>query len=745
MSFAVDEVVVKPGKRHYKNKNNPAVELIDSVIAKKPENRKESYNYLEYEKYDKIQFALSNLPANFKNRHIFRKFQFVFDNVDTTKMKGKEVLPIYIREALSNCYYRKSPLGNKEIIRGEKTINFDEYLDPKGVDANLNYLYQNINIYDNDILFLTNKFLSPIAQGAPLFYRYYIQDTLKLSDIECIKLYFDPRNKADFLFQGYLYVTNDSTYAIKRIEMNINKKINIDWVKDVKIMQDFVQVQKKTWMLSKDEISIDFGITARWLGLFGQRTVSYTNYQIDQPVSDTVFRGPLIKYGLDPDIKSPQYWTLNRHFPLSRTENGIYSMIDSVKKVPAFRHKMDFVMLVTTEFLTFKKTEIGPVGSFYSFNPIEGSRLRFGGRTTPGFSKKITFDGYLAYGFKDEQYKYTAGITYSFTPRTIYQFPVKSLRVSYQYDTKIPGMDFDYSQNDNILFSIQRGIVDMMLYNRTIKAELLNEFQNHFSYHLGYNYTVMKSGGSLHFNPVDYLSTTNEVPDITIPEAFIELRYAPNEAFYQGKLYRSPLPNRYPVILIKYALGSRSLGNNYNYSRFQLNIYKRFYFSIIGYSDISLEAGKILGKVPFPLLFIHRANQTYSYQEYSYNLMNFLEFVSDQYFSINIDHSFNGFILNKIPMLKKLKLREVVTAKVLYGGITNTNDPSQDSGLFRFPTGSNGIPLTYTLSKMPYIEGSIGVSNLFRILRIDLIKRFTYIHNPDIQTLGVRVQIRLDI
>lgn len=744
-SFALDEVVVKPAKRHYSNKNNPAVELIDKVIENKSKNRKEGFDYLQYEKYEKTQFALSNLPEDFKDRNAFRKFKFVFDNIDTTKLKGKEVLPLFIREALSNCYYRKTPIGNKEVVRAEKTINFEEYLDNKGVTANLNYLYQNINIYDNTILFLTNKFLSPVADGAPVFYRYYILDTLILNDIQCIKMYFDPRNKADFLFQGYLYITKDSTFAIKRIEMNINKKINIDWVKDVKIMQDFIQTQKNTWMLSKDEISIDFGITKGWLGLFGQRTVSYTNYSVNEPISDTIFRGPLIIDKLDPDEKTEDYWELNRHFPLSKTEKGIYTLVDSIKKVPAFRRNMDIIMLLTTEFLTFKKFEIGPVGSFYSYNPIEGSRARFGGRTTPGFSKKITFDGYLAYGFKDQQFKYSAGITYSLTPRTIYQFPVKSLAVSYQYDTKIPGTEFEYSQQDNILFSIKRGIVDKMLYNRIIKAEYFNEFENHFSYHLGYSFTRQAPGGNLHYNPVDYLSPGSDIPFIDIPEVFLDLRYAPNEAFYQGKLYRDPLPNKYPVMLLKYALGSKSIGNDYNYSRLQMSIYKRFYFSIIGYSDITLEAGKIFGQVPYPLLFIHRANQTYSYQRYSYNLMNFLEFVSDQYFSIYLDHSFNGFIFNKIPMLKRLKLREVVTCKVLYGGINDKNDPSLESGLFKFPTDNNSIPLTYTLSGKPYVEASVGVSNLFRIFRIDLIKRFTYIHNPDVSDLGIRIQIRLDI
>jgi hypothetical protein len=744
-SFALDEVIVKPSRRHYVNKNNPAVDLIEKVIENKSANRKEGYDFLKFEKYDKTQFALSNLSPKLREAEALRKYQFLFDNIDTTIQKGKGILPVFIKESLSNCYYRKNPAANKEIIRGEKTINFDEYIDNKGVTANITYLYQNINIYDNNILFLTNKFLSPIANGAQLFYRYYIVDTLGVSDIECIKLYFEPRNRSDFLFQGYLYITQDSSFAVRRIEMNINKNINIDWVKDVKIVQDFVQVRQKTWMLSKDEISIDFGITEKSVGLFGQRIVSYSNYNINEAISDTVFRGPEVTVILDPKELNTDYWELNRHIPLTKSEKELYIVVDSIKKIPAFKRTMSLVMLVTTEFLTFKNTEIGPVGNFFSFNPIEGYRLRFGGRTTPAFSKKITFDGYAAYGFRDEKLKYTAGITYSLTPRTIYQFPVKSIKLTRQNDTRIPGQEFQFSEGDNFFLSLKRGVDDKILYNNRLKAEYLNEFENHFSYILGYSFTRQSPGGSLHFNPDNYLSTLNDIPYVNISEAFLNLRYAPNEAFYQGKLYRDPLPNKYPVLLIKYAIGSKSIGSDFNYSRIQLNIYKRFYFSILGYTDISTEAGKIFGNVSFPLLFIHRANQTYSYEKNAYNLMNFLEFVSDQYASVNIDHCFNGFIFNKIPLLKKLKLREIVTLKVLYGSISKGNNPSVQSGVYKFPADALGIPLTYTLQKRPYIEASIGISNILKIFRVDLIKRFTYTGNPNISDTGIRIQFRFDI
>lgn len=744
-SINLDEVIVKPKKKVYKNKNNPAVELIEKVIDKKDVNRKEKYNYLEYKKYEKIQFALSNITEKFKQGNLFGKFRFVFDNIDTTKRIGNNILSLFIKEALSDKYYRRDPEATKEIIRAEKTINLDEYLDNKGVTAYLNYLYQNINIYDNEILFLTNKFLSPISKSAPVFYRYYIIDTLSVNYIKCIRLFFEPRNKADFLFHGYLYITLDSSYAVRKIDMGINKNINIDWVQDIAITQDFEQFGQKGWLLSKDEISIDFGIAKNTLGLFGQRVVSYKDYKINEPIDEKVFRGPVITEKLEPSANSADFWELNRHLPLNKSEKGIYQMVDSLKKVPAFKRRMNIIMLLTTDFMNVGKIGIGPVGNFYSFNSVEGSRFRFGGRTIPAFSKKLNFDGYVAYGLTDKNFKYNGGITCSLTPRTIYQFPVKSIRLSYQNDTKIPGQELQFAEGDNIFLSFKRGLDDKLFLNKTFKAEYLFEFENHFSYLLGYSFTRQSPEGNLYFNSDEYVLFTNNVSNINISELSLNLRYAPNETFYQGKLYRDPFPNKYPVIQLKSAGGSRSINNDYDYLRFQLSISRRYYVSIFGYTDILFEAGKIYGKVPYPLLFIHRANQTYSYQKNSYNLMNFLEFVSDKYVSLNVDYCFNGFILNKVPLLKKLKLRELFTCKVLYGGLSKSNNPDYQNDLFKFPTDKNGTPYTYTFEKKPYIEASVGVSNILRIFRVDLIKRLTYLDHPNVSDIGIRVQFRFDI
>ena len=744
-SISLDEVVIKPGKKNYRNNNNPAVELIEKVIKNKDFNNGRRFDYLEFKQYEKIQFALSNISKKLEEGSFLRKFRFVFDNIDTTKRIGKSVLPLYIKEELSDHYFRKEPAATKEIIRAEKTINLDEYLDKKGVSANLNYLYQNINIYENQILFLTNTFMSPIANTAPVFYRYYILDTLAVGDIKCVRLFFEPRNRSDFLFHGHLYVTMDSSYAVRKIDIGINKNINIDWVKDISITQDFDQFGKKNWLLSKEEISVDFGILKNSMGLYGQRSIFYRDYKINEPIDNKIFTGPSESERLNPSADSARFWESNRYVPLSKSERGVYLTIDSLKQIPLFRRRMNQLTLITTGFLNLKKIEIGPDESFYSYNPIEGSRFRFGGRTTPAFSKKITFDAYAAYGTRDKLWKYNAGVTYSFTKGTIYQFPVEYVKLSYINDLKIPGQELQFTQGDNIFLSVKRGVNDKFFLNKTIKAEFLDEFQTHFSYLLGYSFTRQSTAGNLHFSTSDSSQLANNIPYINISEFYLNLRYAPNEKFYQGKMYRDPFPGRYPVLQLKIAGGLKSIYNNYNYLRLQLGISRRYYLSVLGYSDVAFEAGKIFGQVSYPLLFIHNANQTYSYQTNSYNLMNFLEFVSDQYVSLNIDHCFNGFFFNKVPLLKKLKLREVVSLKVLYGGLTGNSNPGYQNNLFRFPVDINGIPLTYALGNKPYIEASIGVSNIFKIFRVDLIRRITYLNYPNISNIGLRIQFRFDI
>lgn len=743
-SRVLDEVVVVGGKKaKYRNKDNPAVELIRQVIAHKDENRIKSYHTVAFRQYEKMLFSLSNVSDKFKNKKIFRNYQFLFQEQDSTLIGGKNLLPIYIQEQLADNYLSKDPEKKKTIIIGEKQVQFDSrYIDNKGMKTYFDRMYQDIDIYKNNISVISNEFLSPIADGAPAFYKFFITDTIKTQKPEIIELSFTPRNTNDMLFEGKIYVTNDSHYAVTGASFGVNKNINLNFVRALKIDLNFEPNDKGKYSLSKSNLLADFGIgKTKGIGFTGERTVTFKNYQFDTVLPDTIFQGKSTVVLVDAAKKDNKFWEKNRLDTISSNQLKIYGNIDTLQNLPSFKRKMKIVTLLFAGYQNLGPYEIGPVNTFYSFNNVEGLRLRVGGRTTPELSKRYYFENYLAYGIKDEKWKFFLSATYSLNNKSIYEFPQNYIRASFQRDTKIPGQELQFVQEDNFLLSFKRGVNDMLLYNDFYRLDYVKELENHFSYNLGFKKWSQTPAGGL-----SYLNENKQLVNrLTTSEVSLQLRYAPNEKFYQGKIYRVPIADRYPVFNLRYTAGLKGvLGGEYNYHNLMGSIDKRFYLSQLGYSDVTVEGSYIAGKVPFPLLDIHRANQTYAYQLNSYNLMNFLEFVSDHYVSINIDHNFNGFFFNKVPLLKRLKLREVVSFKALYGGLRNENNPNLQSGLYQLPLYENGAQRTYALGNDPYMEGSVGVGNIFKLLRVDLVKRFNYLNNPEVSEWGIRARVKFD-
>ena len=314
------EVVIKGKKAKYSNKNNPAVDLIRKVIEHKSENRKSGFDYYEYEKYEKIQMGLSNIDEKFRNKKSYRKFQVIFDNLDSTKLEGKAVLPFYMKETISDVWYRKSPKAQKEIVKGEKKITYDGYLNDQGLDAYMKYLYQDIDIYADNIMMLTNQFLSPIATVSPTFYKFSINDTVMVDSVKCILLGFVPRNRTDFLYEGFLYITMDSAYAVKKLDMTVSKDINLNWVKELRVVQDFKKKNDIGYALATDEFTADFGITNGKRGIFGQRIVSYEDYKLNQPRSDAQYAGEKLEVLPEATTEPDSFWVKNRHVELSKSE-----------------------------------------------------------------------------------------------------------------------------------------------------------------------------------------------------------------------------------------------------------------------------------------------------------------------------------------------------------------------------------------------------------------------------------------
>lgn len=746
-STALNEVVISSGKRPaYRNKNNPAVELIRKVIDNKAANRLTGYDQVEYRQYEKMVFSMSNLSEKFKNKRIFRNYQFLFEEQDSTKIGGKNRLPIFLQEKVTQNYFNKNPERNKTVVLGDKHVNYDTPLiDSKGMSQYFERMYADVDLYQNNISLVSNQFLSPIADAAPTFYKFFITDTIKNHSPQLIELSFIPRNNTDLLFEGKMYITMDGKYGVQDAFLTVNRNINLNFVRALEVKLNFDKNQEQRYYLSKTNLIVDFGLSKdKGTGFTGERTVTLTDYAINKKQPDSVFAGPKVSILANAEKRQEQFWLQNRADSLSANDLKIYRNVDTLKNMSSFKKTMDLVTLLFAGYKDFGPFEVGPVNTFYSFNEVEGLRLRIGGRTTPALSKRYYFETYGAYGFKDEKWKYFLSGTYSINNKSIYAFPQHYIRTSFQRDTKIPGQELQFVQEDNFLLSFKRGENNMMLYNDIYKVEYQKEFENHFSYNVSFRKWSQKPGGALYFgNVLD--GRPNLIDNINTSEITVALRYAPRERFYQGKIYRTPIIDKYPVFNLKYTAGLKDvLGGDYSYHNFTGSIDKRFYLSQLGYSDITIDGGYIFGKVPFPLLDIHRANQTYAYQLKSYNLMNFLEFVSDHYASFNIDHNFNGFFLNKMPLLKKLKLRESVSFKLLYGGLRDENNPAKDPTLLRFPTTDAGVLSTYMLNKEPYMEGSVGIGNIFKLLRVDLVKRFNYLDHPVVSEWGIRARVKFD-
>jgi hypothetical protein len=473
-------------------------------------------------------------------------------------------------------------------------------------------------------------------------------------------------------------------------------------------------------------------------GLFGERTVSVTHFRNDT-LADAVFNGPSVDTLPQASRQPDAFWSEGRPVPLTAPETKTYTNTDSLLKMRSYRRLMDYATAFTAGYKSAGKVDIGPIGTFYTFNPIEGSRLRFGARSNTKLSTRYYGESYVAYGFKDQRWKYFGSASYALNNKSIYTFPLHYIQVNYLHDTRNLGQENVFAQGNNFFSSFSRGDNSKWLYNDIVRLSYIHEFANHFSYNLGMKYWQHRPTGSLSYRYEPFTDQFDTVGKITTSELSATLRWAPHEQFFQNKAGRTDVTNKYPIMTFQYAKGISGLaGGEYSYDAFHLNIYKRWYLAPFGFSDITLDAGWLAGNLPFPLLIIHPANQSFFYGENSYNLMNIGEFVSDHYAGVNIDHFFNGFFLNKIPGLKRLRLREVVAAKILYGGLRDENNPAINPAQMRFPL-TKGLTSTYALGRQPYLEASVGIYNIFSIVRLDLVKRFTYLGHPDISGLGLRI------
>lgn len=745
-SKALQEVQIVSKSRKYRNKNNPAVDFMREVIAHKDQNRKERLDYYSLERYDKIEFALNGIDEKFRKNILFRKTRFIFDNLDTNKVTGKVNLPFYLRETLSDVYYRKSPSTYREYIRGEKSTRLPGYLDDDGISNMVENLYREIDFYKNAINLVTVDFVSPLSDFAPNIYEFYLRDTADVDGVPCVHLYFAPRQKSDLAFIGDLWIAFDSTYALRKIQVEVPSGVNLNWVNGLQVEQSFDRIDMpggSALLPVSDFIRMEFGIlkSDNFQSVLAQKSSSYARFKINQPVSNALLSvGGKVQRDSGAIGRDEAFWQAHRHDTLDRHEEGVYKMIDSLQGNRIFKNFMDGLRVAMDGYYSQGKIDYGPVGAFLGFNPIEGVRMRLGGRTNLKFSKRFLLEGYGAYGVKDKHFKGFAGIRYSFGPDQVNKYPLHQFRLWYLNDMQLPGQDVQ----NGLLLSLRRGNNDKMLYGQTIHLECLEEWKNGFSYATSYRVARQSAAGTLRF---DYLSPDgiSQRKSITVNELELMLRYAPNEKFYQSVDTRLYAFNKYPTFQVWYTAGLKGvMGGEYSYHKIRARISKGIYISPIGWSNVVLDAGRTFGKLPYTLLTVHPANQSFAYSSESYNLMNNFEFVSDKFLAFRLTHNFGGFFFNRIPGLRFFKLREVLSCKAVWGGLDQGNIPSAENGLILFPTNQNGETITYSLDQKPYIEASFGISNIFRVLRVDLVHRVNYLNLPGVTPLAVRAKIQVE-
>ncbi|SFC41546.1 CarboxypepD_reg-like domain-containing protein [Parapedobacter composti] len=739
----LDEVIIS-GKGRYRNQNNPAVDLIRKVIEYKPANRLSRFDHASVEIYEKIMMGVTEIPKFVAQGRLTQNYRFAFENVDTTLLPGRSVLPVYLEENVSTRYLRMRPKTSKTIVSATKKTELDQrYVNNRNIEAYFKFIHGDIDIYENNILILNKPFLSPTADAAPVFYKFFILDTLSIDQGQFVELLFVPRNEQDRLFSGKLQIALDGNYGIRRADIWIGRQANLDWVNHVDISLHFSRHHSGIYLLSYSDMRIDFSPHGGKPGAFGQRTLVYRKYDTETPIPRGTFEGQLWQKEANADNQSDEYWHRSRPSPLTETEARTYANTDSLQHNRAFQRTLKWGYILSKGFVPAGGIEFGPFEYSYSFNELEGSRLRLSGRTTPQLSPNFYAEGYLAYGFGDQRVKFYGGAAHTLNGRQIGEYPSHYLQATYQRDAREPGQQLGFRNGDNFVRSFRSGPQDNWLYHDNFRVSHVIEFGNHFMLQTSLASLRQTPAAQLRFvtsgNPADTLST------LQATEIGFDLRWAPNEEFFQRNLDRSPIVNEYPIFNLRYNMGIKNLlGSGYDYHALRLNVFKRVFLSQLGLADISMGAGYIFGTVPYPLLDIPNANQAYLLTPDAYNLMNNLEFVSDQYFKLSIEHRLHGFILNKIPLLKLLKLREVAGFKLLYGNVRHENRPADNPHLLLLPTNEHGSPTTFLLQRTPYMEASAGLENILNIFRIEYVRRLSYLDHPNIRKAGIRFGVKID-
>lgn len=755
----LSEVVVKPKKEKYSRKNNPAVDFMRKVIANKKALKLEENDYYQYQKYEKMKMSINDVTPEKMEKGIYKKFSFFKDQVEVSPKTNKMILPISIKETASRTIYRKSPKSEKTIIEGMNSTGIEEFFNTGDMLGTiLNDVFSDINIYDDDIRLLQRRFVSPIGRGAITFYKYYLMDTLMVDKQECVHLTFVPQNPQDFGFTGHLYVVKDSTYAVKRCTMNLPKRTGVNFVDNMDIVQEYEQLPDGNWVLTDDDMTVELVFVKGIQGLEVQRTTKYTDYKFDE-IEPRLFRlkGNVIKEA-NMLAKSDEYWAKVRQVPLTKKESNMDIFMNRIEQIPGFKYVIFGAKALIENFVETgskehpSKVDIGPINTMITSNYVNGTRFRLSAMTTGNLHPHWSFSGYGAYGTKDKKWFYSGQAAYSFNKReyVLWEFPKHYLAFKYTYDVMSPMDKYLMTDKDNMFVGWKWTTVDQMSYIRDATLTYELETNSGFSVMAMARHRNDQPAGVLQYWKNNgkvagqWDATNTLVHDMTTTELGVTLRYAPGETFVNTKQRRVPVSLDAPVFTLSHTAGFKGvLGGEYNFNLTELSLRKRIWFGSWGKLDVTARAGAQWNTVPFPLLNLPMANLSYITQNNeSFNLIDNMEFLNDRYASLALSYDMNGKLFNRIPLIKRLKWRERFRIRGLWGTLTDKNNPykSNNPDLFLFPM-RNGLPTSYVMGKTPYVEASVGIYNIFKLIHIEYVRRLTYTNMPGVQKDGIRFMI----
>ena len=742
-------IVVKAKRRHkYSRKDNPAVELMRRVIAAKKQTHLENHDYYQYDKYQKVTMGINNLTPDELEGSMFKKAPWLLDQVETCPYNNKLILPISVDETLTQHLYRKTPRDEKDIVLGQSTKGISKLIQTgEALNTIVKDLFKDINLYDDQIDLLQKRFPSPIGSTAISFYHFYIDDTVYVNQDQCIRLQFMPANQQDFGFRGELYVLNDSSLHVKKCDMQLPANTGVNFVDAMKFQQEFTKLSNGEWALTTDNMIAELKLTDLLQRAIVIRTTGMTNYAF-APIEDKQFKGKAkIIYDANAKMRDNEFWVAHRTTQLTKSEAGMDSFIKRMASTKHFKWVIFASKALIENFIETgsedkpSKFDIGPVNTFISKNLVDGIRLRASARTTAKLNPHWFFEGYYAYGTKSRRSYYDAKVTYSFN-KPEYQpieFPVRTISFESTSDVESPSDKYLKHNKDNIFMTFRPVKVEQMYFVNRQKINFNWETDYGLATSLELRTESNRPTGKLVYEKMD----GTLVDKLRVSEVSLGFNYRPGQSYVNSKQKRMTVNLDAPEFNVTHTMGIKHfLGGDFNSNLTEVSIYKRFWLGSWGHIDTRVQGGAQWNKVPFQFLITPPVNTSYFEHQGTFNLMKGLEFLNDRYAQFNLAWDLEGKIFNRLPLIKKLKWREYVAFKGMWGHLTDKNNPylpqnANDTELYKFPVD------TRVMTRDPYMEFVVGVHNIFKFLEVDYVRRLTYTNAPGISKNGIRFGFNL--